>query len=525
VISSTERQLGQRLIDQRLMTVDDLERLAVDSQRTGLSLTHLLIETGRVLSADVLRAVAGELDMGYCELEVGFSPNRTAVELLDREAAERLEALPYDRDNTGRVLVAVADPLNEAKHAEIEASVGTAVGLALAERERLKAAIAVAYGSSSGTTGANTEPLGKVVGSSHDQLHINDLLIRLVELGGSDLHVTAGSPPQARINGDLQPMEEFGKLLPAPLRAMIYEILTNRQKEELEDNRELDCSHPLTGKGRFRVNVFFQRDSIGAVMRAIPSEIVPLPKLGMPEVLAEFAHLQRGLVLVTGPTGSGKSTTLASLIDLINTTRAAHIMTIEDPIEFMHRHKRSIVNQREVGADTRSFPKALKHALRQDPDVVLVGEMRDLETIGTAITAAETGHLVFATLHTQDAPKSVERIIDVFPSHQQQQVRVQLSASLQAVVAQQLLPAANGRSRLAAVEVMVATPAIRNLIREGKVHQIASAMQAGGRYGMQAMDQSLARLVKDGTVSYRVALERCQDIDAFNHLVPERYRT
>jgi twitching motility protein PilT len=507
------------------MTVDDLERLAVDSERTGLSLTHLLIETGRVLSADVLRAVAGELDMGYCELEVGFSPNRTAVELLDREVAERLEALPYDRDTTGRVLVAVADPLNEAKQAEIEASVGTTVGLSLAERERLKAAIAVAYGSSSGTTGANTEPLGKVVGSGRDQPHINDLLIRLVELGGSDLHVTAGSPPQARVNGDLQPMEEFGKLLPAPLRAMIYEILTNRQKEELEDNRELDCSHPLTGKGRFRVNVFFQRDSIGAVMRAIPSEIVPLPKLGMPEVLAEFAHLQRGLVLVTGPTGSGKSTTLASLIDLINTTRAAHIMTIEDPIEFMHRHKRSIVNQREVGADTRSFPKALKHALRQDPDVVLVGEMRDLETIGTAITAAETGHLVFATLHTQDAPKSVERIIDVFPSHQQQQVRVQLAASLQAVVAQQLLPAANGRSRLAAVEVMVATPAIRNLIREGKVHQIASAMQAGGRYGMQTMDQSLARVVKDGTVSYRVALERCQDIGAFNHLVPERYRT
>jgi twitching motility protein PilT len=507
------------------MTVDDLERLAVDSERTGLSLTHLLIETGRVLSADVLRAVAGELDMGYCELEVGFSPNRTAVELLDREVAERLEALPYGRDNTGRLLVAVADPLNEAKHAEIEASVGTTVGLSLAERERLKAAIAVAYGTSSGTTGANTEPLGNTVGSDRDQPHINDLLIRLVELGGSDLHVTAGSPPQARVNGDLQPMEEFGKLLPAPLRAMIYEILTNRQKEELEDNRELDCSHPLTGKGRFRVNVFFQRDSIGAVMRAIPSEIVPLPKLGMPEVLAEFAHLQRGLVLVTGPTGSGKSTTLASLIDLINTTRAAHIMTIEDPIEFMHRHKRSIVNQREVGADTRSFPKALKHALRQDPDVVLVGEMRDLETIGTAITAAETGHLVFATLHTQDAPKSVERIIDVFPSHQQQQVRVQLAASLQAVVAQQLLPAANGRSRLAAVEVMVATPAIRNLIREGKVHQIASAMQAGGRYGMQTMDQSLARVVKDGTVSYRVALERCQDIDAFNHLVPERYRT
>jgi twitching motility protein PilT len=525
VISSTERQLGQLLIDRRLMTVDDLERLSVDADRTGLPFTRLLIETGRVLSEDVLRAVATELDMAYCEMDVGFSPSRSAVELLDQEAAERLEALPYDRDASGRVLVALADPLNEAKRTELESSVGDAVDVSLAERERLNAAIAVAYGSPTGSTTPSGTPVQADGDSSEGPLHINDLLVRLVDVGGSDLHVTAGSPPQVRVNGDLQPMEEFGMLRPAPLRAMIYEILTNRQKEELEDNRELDCSHPLTGKGRFRVNVFFQRDSIGAVMRAIPSEIVPLPKLGMPDVLAEFAHLQRGLVLVTGPTGSGKSTTLASLIDLINTTRAAHIMTIEDPIEFMHRHKRSIVNQRELGADTRSFPTALKHALRQDPDVVLVGEMRDLETIGTAITAAETGHLVFATLHTQDAPKSVERIIDVFPSHQQQQVRVQLAASLQAVVAQQLLPTANGRSRLAAVEVMVATPAIRNLVREGKVHQIASAMQSGGRYGMQTMDQSLARLVKEGAVSYRVALERCQDIDAFNHLVPERYRT
>jgi twitching motility protein PilT len=525
VISSTERQLGQLLIDRRLMTVDDLERLSVDADRTGLPFTRLLIETGRVLSEDVLRAVATELDMAYCEMDVGFSPSRSAVELLDREAAERLEALPYDRHASGRVLVALADPLNEAKRAELESSVGDAVDVSLAERERLNAAIAVAYGSPTGSTTPSGTPVQADGDSKEGPLHVNDLLVRLVDLGGSDLHVTAGSPPQVRVNGDLQPMEEFGMLRPAPLRAMIYEILTNRQKEELEDNRELDCSHPLTGKGRFRVNVFFQRDSIGAVMRAIPSEIVPLPKLGMPDVLAEFAHLQRGLVLVTGPTGSGKSTTLASLIDLVNTTRAAHIMTIEDPIEFMHRHKRSIVNQRELGADTRSFPTALKHALRQDPDVVLVGEMRDLETIGTAITAAETGHLVFATLHTQDAPKSVERIIDVFPSHQQQQVRVQLAASLQAVVAQQLLPTADGRSRLAAVEVMVATPAIRNLVREGKVHQIASAMQSGGRYGMQTMDQSLARLVKEGAVSYRVALERCQDIDAFNHLVPERYRT
>ncbi|MBT8197511.1 MAG: type IV pilus twitching motility protein PilT [Acidimicrobiia bacterium] len=349
--------------------------------------------------------------------------------------------------------------------------------------------------------------------------HINDLLTVLIDRGGSDLHLTAGSSPQIRVNGRLAALDQFPMMKPAMLRSMIYEILTARQQEQLEETRELDCSHPLPGKGRFRVNVFFQRDSAGAVMRAIPSEVIPLHKLGLPAVVSEFATFKKGMVVVTGPTGSGKSTTLASLIDLINSTRPDHIMTVEDPIEFMHKHKMSIVNQREVGADTLSFDAALKHVLRQDPDVVLVGEMRDLETIQTAITAAETGHLVFATLHTQNAPKTVERMIDVFPAHQQQQVRVQLASSIQAVLSQQLVPTSDGEARVAAVEVMVATPAIRNLIREAKIHQIASQMQAGAKYGMVTMEAALADLVRAGKITRETAIERAEDQEGLEALL------
>ena len=255
------------------------------------------------------------------------------------------------------------------------------------------------------------------------------------------------------------------------------------------------------------------------VMRVIPFEIVPLAQLGLPEAVASFADLPRGLVLVTGPTGSGKSTTLASLIDIVNSEKAVHIMTVEDPIEFLHTHKRSVVNQREVGEDTHSFSNALRHVLRQDPDVILVGEMRDLETISTALTAAETGHLVFATLHTQDAPQSVDRMIDVFPSHQQQQIRVQLAAALQGVCTQQLVPTADGAGRAVACEVMVATPAVRNLIREQKVHQIYSMLQAGGKHGMVTMDMSLAQLVRARRISLDTALERCANEEDLRRLV------
>jgi twitching motility protein PilT len=348
---------------------------------------------------------------------------------------------------------------------------------------------------------------------------VPELLDIVLARGASDLHLTAGSPPVLRLLGDLVRMEEYPVLGPQDLRAMVYAILSKRQRERLEQELELDISYSVPGKARFRVNVYFQRDSIGAAFRLIPFEIRGVADLGLPPICAEFARLHRGFIVVTGPTGSGKSTTLASLVDIVNTERRCHIMTVEDPIEFLHRHKQSVVNQREVGADTKSFGDALKHVLRQDPDVILVGEMRDLETIATAITAAETGHLVFATLHTQDAPQTIDRIIDVFPPHQQEQIRVQLSTTLQGVITQQLLPTADGQSRVVAGEVLVATPAVRHLIREGKVHQIYSVMQAGGRFGMRTMDASLATLVRAGRITPQMALERCHDPEEFNRLL------
>jgi twitching motility protein PilT len=300
---------------------------------------------------------------------------------------------------------------------------------------------------------------------------------------------------------------------------MVYSIVTQKQREKFENELELDTSYTLPGKSRFRMNLFLQRDSVGCVMRVIPYEIADFDKLGIPPAVKAWANLPRGLVLVTGPTGSGKSTTLASIVDIINRERSVHIMTVEDPIEFLHQHKRAIVNQREVGEDTHSFASALKHVLRQDPDVILVGEMRDLETISTALTAAETGHLVFATLHTQDAPQSIDRIIDVFPSHQQQQVRVQLASSLQGICTQQLLPTPDGRGRVAACEVLVATPAIRNLIREAKTHQIYSMLQAGGKYGMVTMDMSLAKLAMTHKISLDVAREYCANDEDLRRLM------
>src|SRR6187399_3263207 len=309
---------------------------------------------------------------------------------------------------------------------------------------------------------------------------IDDLLETMVALGASDLHVAVGSHPAIRLNGRLERLEQFPRLSADDTQRLLYRILSTEQQKHLEINRQIDVSYSIPGLARFRVNVYFQRESLGAAFRMIPAELKTLEDLGLPTQLHELSKKPRGLVLVTGPTGSGKSTTLAAVVDEINRTRDDHIMTIEDPIEFLHRHKRCIVNQREIGPDAVSFADALRGALRQDPDVILLGEMRDLETISTAITAAETGHLVFATLHTQDAPQTIDRIIDVFPPHQQQQVRVQLSTTLQGIVTQQLLPTADGAGRVCCAEVLTFTPAVRNLIREGKVHQIYSAMQAGG---------------------------------------------
>ena len=369
-------------------------------------------------------------------------------------------------------------------------------------------------------TGMAPNPTGMGLrdGGPQSRVGVAELLEQVLTLGASDLHLTAGARPTVRVNGRLGQLEDYPVLQPAETQAMIYSILTQRQRERLESEQELDCAHALPGKARFRLNVYFQRDSVGAAFRLIPQEIKPLEALGIPAQVSGLSRLPRGFVLVTGPTGSGKSTTLASMVDLANREREDHIMTVEDPIEFLHSHKRCLVNQREVGEDTKSFANALKHVLRQDPDIILVGELRDLETISIALTAAETGHLVFATLHTQDAPQTVDRMIDVFPTNQQQQIRVQLAGALQGVVCQQLVPTADGNGRVVGVEIMMATPAVRNLIRDGKTHQIYSAMQAGGRHGMQTMDQSLADLVRRGYLSYDKALERCHHTEDFNRL-------
>jgi twitching motility protein PilT len=355
-------------------------------------------------------------------------------------------------------------------------------------------------------------------GVDENDISLNDLLMHVLDTGASDLHLTSGARPSVRLNGELKQLEDEPILTPPVIQRVMYAALTQKQREKFEEALELDFAYSVPGRARFRVNLYRQRDALGAAFRIIPFEIRKLEDLGVPPSVANFASLPRGFVLVTGPTGSGKSTTLASLIDLANRTRSEHIMTVEDPIEFLHRHQKCIVNQREVGEDTWSFQNALKHVLRQDPDIILVGEMRDLETISVALTAAETGHLVFATLHTQDAAQTIDRIIDVFPTNQQQQVRVQLAGSLQGVVCQTLAKTRDGHGRAVATEVLVATPAIRNLIREGKTHQIYSAMQAGAKHGMHTMDQHLADLVMKGRITYEMGLEKCHHVEDFNRL-------
>jgi twitching motility protein PilT len=346
-------------------------------------------------------------------------------------------------------------------------------------------------------------------------MEITDLLLLTKQRGASDLHLAAGAPPSLRLNGRLIRLEGAPPLSREEMHRMLYDVLTDEQKARFEANCDLDFSLELTGVGRYRVNAFVQRLGEGMVLRLIPSKIQTLDDLEMPPVLKDLAMKDRGLVLVTGPTGSGKSTTLAAMVHHMNESREHHVITIEDPIEFVHEPKKCNINQREVGQHTQSFSSALRSALREDPDIILVGEMRDLETIAQAITAAETGHLVLSTLHTNNASQTVSRIVDVFPPHQQEQVRVQLAESLLGVVAQTLIPTQDGRGRVAALEVMVATPAIRNMVRENKVHQLPSAIQTGARDGMQSLDQHLKTLVKLRRISREEAVRRAVESDAF----------
>jgi len=349
--------------------------------------------------------------------------------------------------------------------------------------------------------------------------NLHQLLKAMVEKGASDLHITTGSPPQLRIDGKLVPLRT-APLGPVETKQLCYSILTDAQKHKFEEENELDLSFGVKALSRFRANIFMQRGAVAGAFRTIPFKILTFQELGLPPVVTELAKKPRGLVLVTGPTGSGKSTTLASIIDKINTDRHEHIVTIEDPIEYLHPHKNCLVNQREVGADTQSFKKALKYILRQDPDVVLIGEMRDLETIEAALVISETGHLAFATLHTNSCVQTINRILDVFPPYQQPQVRAQLSFVLEGVLSQNLLPRASGNGRVLAVEVMVPNPAIRNLIREDKVHQIYSQMQVGqSKFGMQTFNQSLAMLFQRKLITMEEALGRSSDAEELKNMI------
>jgi len=351
--------------------------------------------------------------------------------------------------------------------------------------------------------------------------NLHQLLKAMVEKGASDLHITTGSPPQLRIDGSLVPLKT-PPLSPVDTKQICYSILTDAQKHKFEEDSELDLSFGVKGLSRFRANIYLQRGAVAGAFRTIPFKILTFQELGLPTIIAELAKKPRGLVLVTGPTGSGKSTTLASMIDKINTDRHEHIITIEDPIEYLHPHKNCLVNQREVGADTQSFKKALKYILRQDPDVVLIGEMRDLETVEAALVISETGHLAFGTLHTNSAVQTINRILDVFPPYQQPQVRAQLSFVLEGVMTQNLLPKAGGPGRVLVIEVMVPNPAIRNLIREDKIHQVYSQMQVGqSKFGMQTFNQSLAMAFVKRLITWEEAVGRSSDPDELKNIVQQ----
>jgi len=350
------------------------------------------------------------------------------------------------------------------------------------------------------------------------RLGMDELLKITVQRNASDLHLTVGLPPMLRINGKLMPTE-FPKLAQEDTKRLIYGILNDKQKEFLEKHWDLDCSHGVKGYGRFRVNIYKQRGTYGGAFRAIPNTVLTRQELSLPSSLDDIVRRPHGLVLVTGATGVGKSTTLACMIDAINRERQCHIMTVEDPIEYFHVHKKSMVNQREVGQDTMSWAMALRAALREDPDVIMVGEMRDPETISATLTAAETGHFVLSTLHTVDCAQTIDRIIDVFPPHQQQQVRIQLASVLEAILSMQLIPKLNGNGRVPSVETLTATPAIRSLIRDGKTHQIYSHLQTGSKYGMQTMDQALLELYKSKAISAEECLARTTHADEMKRLI------
>jgi twitching motility protein PilT len=538
-------RLAQALVQSGYETESNLAPVLAEARATGKSLATLLLTKNLALPGVVVGALAHLSQLTAIDISL-VTPSPEATACMPDAVAQEYEAVALQFD--GRVLsVAFAEPPTPQDVDALASKIGYRINPVLADPVLI--AEMLRPGQPPGQeplVSPGPAPSSPLIDERSDQedisvepdveqlldrgislatsdgsmpLHIDDLLRYAVAVGASDLHLTANMPGSIRLHGAVRPIEGCPALNNELIRDMVFGILPASQRERFEEESELDTSHSIAGVGRFRVNVSLQRGTVAAALRPIPHEMPEFDSLGIPESVKSFTDLRRGLVLVTGPTGSGKSTTLASLVDIINRTKPMHIVTIEDPIEFLHDHKRSIVTQREIGEDTRSFGEALRRVLRQDPDVILVGELRDLETISTALTAAETGHLVFATLHTQDAPQTIDRMIDVFPTNQQEQIRVMLAATLEGVVTQQLIVNADGTGRVPCSEVLMCTSAIRNLIRQSKTHQIYSVMQVGGSFGMQTMDQGLAKLVKAGAISESIAYDRSSnEEDLRNHL-------
>jgi twitching motility protein PilT len=487
-----------------------MERAQAIHRTQGRWLGSILVELGAIAPEDMAHAIAQALGFRVADMpRATFSLE--AVRLLPESMARRFGVAPLSYVE-GAMAVAMVNPLDSLACDLIQARTGARLERLVSTEREIRAAIDRFYTQltreTKQTDAGPTEkrPPGADPDESEAEiLHVDDLLRMMMERKASDLHLGANSAPTMRIDGELVPVSSQ-RLGPKQVHELIYAILIDEQIAEFEENYELDFAYSIRGLSRFRVNVHRQRGTLGAVFRAVPVDPPTLDGLGMPLVLKTLAAKPRGLVLVTGPTGSGKSTTLAAMIREINVTRRCHIVTIEDPIEFLHRNERSIVIQREVGSDTKSFSGALRHVLRQDPDVILIGEMRDLETISAAVTAAETGHLVLATLHTTSAAQTIDRIVDVFPPFQQEQIRVQLSTVLEGIVSQTLLPLSDGKGRCCAQEILIATSALRNLIREGKTHQMPSVLQSGAADGMQTLDQALKVLVLAAKVSPQAAM-------------------
>jgi twitching motility protein PilT len=525
----SSRRLGEFLVARHVLSRDALDELLARERAEGVALSQLLATDEVVSEQDLLAAVASELGVPFVDLaELSILPDVWAA--VDEDLARGYLAVAVERQPSGLV-VALEDPSDDQVLSALEEDLGTAVLPAVAAPDELRRLIDQMYGPAPARgddVGWATAPAGDgaepAEGGAGQHVPVNrprqldDLLSEVVRAGGSDLHLTVGAPPVVRVQGELRRMPGQAPLNGSEVRRLVLGVFTQRQRDRFLEIGELSTSHAIPGKGRFRVSAFLQRDSVGAVLRMVPAEIPAAEDLGLPDEVIHWADQRRGLVLVCGPHGSGISTTLASLVDRINRSRACHILTIEEPIEFLHRHRSAIVNQREVGEDTTSFESGLRYAMRQDPDVVVTGSLPDLNSIRLALSAAETGHLVFAAVRSVDAVHTIERMVDVFPVDQQQQARVQLATTLQGIVVQQLVPALDGGLALA-TEVVLPTPPVVECIRSGDSGNLAKAILGGVTSGMGTMDQSLAALVQEEIVDLDVALDRAVDPSELRYLL------